>query len=93
MTYYYTLGEIPPKRHTQFRQPNGSLYHEEVMGIHGFAGIQSILYHLNPPTRIHKVEVESVVEIPYEEPGALRPRHLRSANIPEGATPLRGAFP
>jgi homogentisate 1,2-dioxygenase len=93
MTYYYALGEIPPKRHTQFRQPDGSLYHEEVMGIHGFAGIQSILYHLNPPTRIQKVEVESVVEIPYEEQGALRPRHLRSANIPEGGDAVEGRIP
>ena len=37
MTYYYKLGEIARKRHTQFRQAEGSLYHEEVMGIHGFA--------------------------------------------------------
>ena len=35
---------------TQFRPPEGSLYHEEVMGIHRFAGIQSLLYHLRPPT-------------------------------------------
>ena len=48
MTYYHRLGSFPHKRHTQFRQADGSLHHEEVMGIHGFAGIQSILYHLNP---------------------------------------------
>jgi homogentisate 1,2-dioxygenase len=93
MTYYYTLGEIPPKRHTQFRQPDGSLYHEEVMGIHGFAGIQSILYHLHPPTRIQKVEVESVVEIPFEDQGMLRPRHLLSANIPVGGDAIEGRIP
>ena len=51
MTYYYRLGDVPKKRHTQFRQADGSLYHEEVMGIHGFAGIQSILYHLRPAPR------------------------------------------
>ena len=43
MSYYKTLGVIPHKRHTQFRKADGSLHHEEVMGIHGFAGIQSIL--------------------------------------------------
>ena len=43
MAYYHRMGTIPHKRHTQFRQPDGSLYHEEVMGIHGFAGIQSLL--------------------------------------------------
>jgi homogentisate 1,2-dioxygenase len=79
MTYYYKLGNIPPKRHTQFRQPDGSLYQEEVMGIHGFSGIQSILYHINPPTAVRQLEVAEKIEIPYEEQGALRPRHLRSA--------------
>lgn len=69
MTYYYKMGEIPHKRHTQFRQPNGCLYHEEVMGIHGFAGIQSILYHVRPPTAVRQVEVVERVEIPYEEGG------------------------
>ena len=34
MVYYYKLGNLPHKRHTQFRKPDGSLYHEEVMGIH-----------------------------------------------------------
>ena len=55
MSFYRQLGSIPHKRHTQFRQPDGSLYHEEVMGIHGFAGIQSILYHVNPPTRVQEM--------------------------------------
>ncbi len=45
MSYCLRRGEVPHKRHTQFRRPDGSLYHEEVMGIHGFAGIQSLLYH------------------------------------------------
>ena len=55
MSYYYTLGTIPHKRHTQFRQPDGSLYHEELMGIHGFVGNKSLLYHLRPPTEVQQV--------------------------------------
>jgi hypothetical protein len=31
MPYYRSIGEAPPKRHTQFRQPDGSLYAEELM--------------------------------------------------------------
>ena len=60
------------KRHTQFRQPDGSLYHEEVMGIHGFAGIQSILYHLRPPTRVREVEIgaERSIEAEVRRPTA-----------------------
>ena len=33
MPYYTQLGEIPPKRHIQFRRPDGALYSEEVFGI------------------------------------------------------------
>jgi homogentisate 1,2-dioxygenase len=50
--YYHRLGQIPAKRHTQFRQPDGSLYKEELVSSEGFSGIYSILYHVNPPTRI-----------------------------------------
>jgi homogentisate 1,2-dioxygenase len=53
--YYYRLGRVPPKRHTQFRQPDNSLYREEVVSSKGFSGIYSILYHINPPTRVRAV--------------------------------------
>ncbi|PSQ88332.1 MAG: homogentisate 1,2-dioxygenase, partial [Bacteroidetes bacterium QS_8_64_10] len=42
MPYYTQLGKIPPKRHTQFRRPDGELYTEEVVGAEGFHGISSI---------------------------------------------------
>ncbi len=93
MTYYYRLGNVPPKRHTQFRQPDGSLYHEEVMGIHGFAGIQSILYHLRPPTAVRRLEEAPGPPIPYEENGPLRHRHLRSAGMPAGGDAITGQLP
>ncbi|MBA3530610.1 MAG: homogentisate 1,2-dioxygenase [Ardenticatenales bacterium] len=93
MTYYYKMGDIPHKRHTQFRQKDGSLYHEEVMGIHGFAGIQSILYHIYPPTRVERVEVIRSTEIAYEEPGPLRHRHFRSAPVPAGGDAVEGRVP
>lgn len=35
--YYHRLGNTPPKRHTQFRQPDGSLYKEEVVSSEGFS--------------------------------------------------------
>jgi homogentisate 1,2-dioxygenase len=55
MAYYYKLGQIPPKRHTQFRQPDGSLYCEELVSSEGFSGIYSNLYHTYMPTRIKQV--------------------------------------
>src|SRR5439155_24510582 len=38
MPSYYRLGEVPPKRHTQFRSPSGQLYAEEVFATEGFSG-------------------------------------------------------
>jgi homogentisate 1,2-dioxygenase len=48
---YFSLGEIPAKRHQQFRR-NGTLLVEEVLGYEGFSGNESILYHLQSPCRI-----------------------------------------
>jgi homogentisate 1,2-dioxygenase len=93
MTYYLKLGHIPHKRHTQFRQPNGSLYHEEVMGVHGFSGIQSILYHLHPPTRVRGVEMLCKVEIPYEEAGALHHRLFLTADVTSGGDAIEARIP
>ncbi|MDT7577575.1 MAG: homogentisate 1,2-dioxygenase, partial [Pseudonocardiales bacterium] len=37
MAYYRQSGDIPPKRHTQHRTPEGGLYYEELMGEEGFS--------------------------------------------------------
>ena len=52
MPYYYKLGSIPHKRHTQFRRPDGRLYAEELFSTEGFSNDYSLLYHSNPPTAI-----------------------------------------
>src|SRR5438270_3064979 len=58
---YHRLGEVPAKRHVAFRAPDGQLYAEEVMGMEGFSGRYSILYHRYAPTRVTKVaEVDPV---------------------------------
>lgn len=55
MPIYHRQGKIPPKRHTQFRKPDGSLYHEQVFGTIGFDGMSSISYHLHPPTAVKAI--------------------------------------
>jgi homogentisate 1,2-dioxygenase len=55
MSHYHRLGQIPRKRHTQFRQPDGSLYSEQLVGTLGFHGVSSLLYHVHPPTQIKQV--------------------------------------
>ena len=54
--FYAAHGSIPPKRHTQHRAPDGSLYAEELFGVEGFTGRSSLLYHVTPPTRTHRIE-------------------------------------
>ena len=56
--YYVQHGTIPPTRHTQLRQPDGSLYAEELFGVEGFTGRSSLLYHLTPPTRCTRIEAD-----------------------------------
>ncbi len=53
--HYHSLGNIPHKRHTQFRKPDGSLYHEELFSTEGFSNLSSLLYHMHPPTQIVQV--------------------------------------
>jgi len=60
MPFYHTLGQIPPKRHTQFAKPDagssaGSLYYEQLFGTVGFEGMSSLLYHTHRPTMVREV--------------------------------------
>ena len=79
--YYHRLGSIPPKRHTQFRQPDDSLYAEELISSKGFSGIYSNLYHTYPPTRIKSVgDVWSVATEILPDYG-LKQTHLKTTGI------------
>ncbi|MFI5144608.1 MAG: homogentisate 1,2-dioxygenase, partial [Ignavibacteria bacterium] len=63
MPHYIKLGKISQKRHTQFRKPDGSLYSEQVVGTKGFSGISSILYHINPPTKVKKIAAITPIKL------------------------------
>src|SRR3954467_5685751 len=88
MPYYRRVGEVPRKRHTQFRKHDGSLYAEELMGVEGFSSDSALLYHEHPPTAI-------VDAVPVDEPGQalsanhpLKPRHLRTHKLDVGSADL-----
>ena len=49
------MGQIPHKRHIQYRKPDGSLFHEQLFSTEGFSDMYSILYHNHPPTMITQV--------------------------------------
>ena len=55
MPFYQKLGDIPRKRHVQFKKEDGSLFHEQLFGTVGFAGNASLLYHHHRPTMVKKV--------------------------------------
>lgn len=88
MPFYAKLGDIPHKRHTQYRRPDGGLYREEVMGLEGFSGIQSILYHHFLPPRLVKAEPLGPAKPEYVDFGAIRHRALRTADLPAGGDPV-----
>ena len=74
MPYYHTLGEIPHKRHTQFRQQDGSLYAEQLFSTEGFSSDASLLYHCHPPTEIIKTGVPYSITPGIPEENILRHR-------------------
>jgi homogentisate 1,2-dioxygenase len=55
MPFYYQSGQIPHKRHTQFRKPDGSLYAEQLVSTEGFSDNYSLVYHCFPPTLVKSV--------------------------------------
>lgn len=79
--YYHRLGNIPPKRHTQFRQSDGSLFKEEVVSSEGFSGIYSTLYHTFAPTRIKEIREAVPVTVDRVQPYSLRQTHLNTSNV------------
>jgi homogentisate 1,2-dioxygenase len=93
MPFYHRLGEIPHKRHTQFRRPDGALYPEQVLGTRGFEGVQSIVYHRRAPTAILRAEDRGPIEIALEPPGALRHRHFRTRRLAPGGDFVTGRQP
>jgi homogentisate 1,2-dioxygenase len=90
MPHYVKLGEVPHKRHTQFRKPDGTLFREQVMGVKGFSGIQSILYHHHHPTEVQRVEDRGPIVREWEEPGAVRHRLVKTAALPAQGDAVTG---
>lgn len=90
MPFYHTLGNIPHKRHTQFKKPNGELYREQVMGLEGFSGMQSISYHHYDPTRLLHVEKMADAQPAFADFGALRHRHFMTTEFPAGGDAISG---
>jgi homogentisate 1,2-dioxygenase len=76
MPIYHTLGQIPAKRHTVFRKPDGDLYAEELVSTEGFSSMYSLVYHTYPPTIVKELGT------PYSvEPKIAREKHLKHTSL------------
>ena len=91
MPYYRSVGDVPRKRHTQFRQPDGTLYAEELVGQEGFSSDSSLLYHRYAPTAILAAEEYAPPTVTRVPNLPLKPRHLRTHKLDgTGADPVLG---
>ncbi|GAC1609964.1 MAG: homogentisate 1,2-dioxygenase [Mycobacteriales bacterium] len=86
MAHYRAVGNIPRKRHTQHRQPGGSLYYEELMGEEGFSSDSSLLYHCEIPSAIVDARPWTLPDQSTSPNSPLLPRHLRLHALFEGQT-------
>jgi len=93
MPFYHKLGNIPHKRHTQFKKADGKLYREELMGLEGFSSIQSILYHHFLPPRVKKTEDLGSAKPEYVDFGPIRHRAFKTAQTPLGPDPVTARIP
>ncbi len=76
MPIYHKLGQIPSKRHTVFRKPDGGLYAEELVSTHGFSSTYSLVYHCHPPTLVKQISE------PYNaQPKIAREKHLKHTSL------------
>src|SRR5687768_11511942 len=84
MSYYRRVGAVPHKRHTQFRNPDGGLYAEELMGVEGFSSDSALLYHRHIPTGITAAEAVEREPVPLTPNHPLKPRHLKTHALKTG---------
>jgi len=89
MPFYQRLGDVPRKRHIQFRE-NGTLLTEEVMGLEGFTGNESILYHLHSPCRVAKLGGFEEIKRKEWVPDQHAHRHFKTFDTEPGGDEITG---
>ncbi len=90
MAYYMKLGNLPKKRHVQFRRPDGGLYSEEVFGTEGFVGPTSTMYHIHPPTQVTGWKSLYGTAPEYVETDVMRMRHMVTTRMKAHGDPITG---
>ena len=91
--FYAARGDVPHKRHTQHRAPDGSLYAEELFGVEGFTGRSSLIYHRLPPTRVREIEPLGPVTVEIADDGSHHHALIDSAKLAPAGDPIGGRVP
>ena len=81
MPIYHKMGKVPPKRHTIFEKPDGSLYYEQLFGTIGFDGMSTLMYHLHRPTMIREVAGSRDVSPKIAIEKNIKPRLLKGFQV------------
>ncbi len=90
MAYYRSVGELPRTRHTAFRDEQGNLRYEELMGEEGFSSDSSLLYHVGVPSALVDSEVWELPDLATSPNHPLKPRHLKLHDLPAGGDAVTG---
>ena len=85
MPFYQKRGEIPQKKHTEFRDDNKNLFWEELISRSGFSHMYSNVYHINPPTAIKNLGSKTENKIHLIEK-LNKHYHLKTSNIQSEGT-------
>lgn len=93
MPHYIKLGNIPHKRHTQFRKPDGGLYSEQLFSTEGFSDDYSLLYHIHPPTQIIRCDEPVDVRPKVAESRMLKHRSFEGFHVKPGPDFLSARLP
>ncbi len=91
--FYVSEGSVPHKRHTQHRSPAGELYAEELFGVEGFVGRSSLLYHVVPPTRTHRIEAGPAITVEEADDGLHRHRLVKTGGLEAHGDAISGRIP
>ena len=83
MPFYHKLGKIPPKRHTQFRKEDGSLYYEQLFGTIGFDGMSTNSYHEHRPTMVKEIRKQYSVAPKIAKANNIQSYRFRGFQVPQ----------
>ena len=82
MPIYHKLGNIPHKRHIQFRKDNGDLYYEQLFGTIGFDGMSTNMYHNYRPTMVKSIANQYSVAPKIAKANNIQSYRLRGFQVP-----------